>query len=124
MTEAIEPRELALEALYQADLREVDDPAAGLSGKAKRFVLGVMEHRDSLDELLNSASNRWPVYRMPAVDRAVLRLGLYELTHEPDTPMAVVLDEAVELAKKYSTQKSGAFINGVLATLAETVRKQ
>ena len=117
-----EPREQALEALYEADLREISDPADGLSGKAKRFVAGVMAHRSDLDEQLDSVSENWPVYRMPAVDRAVLRLGLYELVHEPDTPKAVVISEAVELAKKYSTQRSGSFVNGVLATLAKQVR--
>jgi N utilization substance protein B len=56
---------------------------------------------------------------MPVVDRAILRLGLYELRHEPETPVAVVVSEAVRLAKTYSTEKSGAFVNGVLAALAE-----
>jgi len=117
-----EPRQRALEALYAADRRQVDDPAADLTGKAKRFVDGVVKHRQELDEMLNAASKGWPVYRMPAVDRVVLRLGLYELVHEPDIPKAVVISEAVQLAKKYSTERSGAFVNGVLAALAESVR--
>ena len=59
---------------------------------------------------------------MPAMDRAVLRLGAYELVHEPETPTAVVIDEAVELAKQYSTEDSGRFVNGVLSSIAATSR--
>lgn len=122
MSKSQEPREKALEAIYSADLRSIEDPGADLGGKAKRFVEGVTRHRDALDAHLNEVSDNWPVHRMPAVDRAVLRLGAYELAYEPDTPKAVVISEAVELAKKYSTQRSGAFINGVLATLAKVLR--
>lgn len=115
-----EPRELALEALYQADVGgETADPAHGLSGKARRFVAGVHEHQAAIDARLEDVSDNWPVHRMPAVDRAVLRIAAYELLYEPDTPRAVVISEAVELAKKYSTQRSGGFINGVLAALAK-----
>ena len=124
MSRPTEPRERALEALYQADLRSVDDPAAGLSGKARRFVEGVMAHRETLDGYIDDASDHWAVHRMAAVDRAVLRLGAYELAFEPTTPRAVVISEAVEMAKKYSTQRSGAFINGVLAALAGIVRQE
>ena len=116
-----EPRARALGALYQADLREVVDPAEGLGGRARRYVEGVWEHRDRLDRRLESVSERWPVYRMAAVDRAILRLALYELLYEP-TPTAVVINEAVNLAKGYSTRGSGAFVNGILATLADQVR--
>ena len=122
MSASIEPRERALEALYAADRRQIDDPASDLNGKARRFVEGVVDHRHQLDELLDDASEHWPVYRMPAVDRVILRMGLYELAFEPDTPKAVVISQAVELAKKYSTRKSGAFVNGVLAALAKSVR--
>ena len=124
MTNDPEPRALALEAIYEADLRQIEDPAAGLTGKARRMVTGVMEHRDELDEHLDEISDRWPVRRMPAVDRAVLRLGAYELAHEPQTPKAVVISEAVELAKTYSTARSGAFVNGVLAALAKVLRPE
>ena len=122
MSETAEPREKALEALYEAELRSVDDPAGSLTGKAKRFVEGVTTHQATLDGYLDEVSNNWPVHRMPAVDRSVLRLAAYELAYEPDTPKAVVISEAVVLAKKYSTQRSGAFVNGVLATLARMLR--
>ncbi len=116
-----EPRARALEALYQADMREVDDPARGLSGRARRYVEGVSSRRETLDSRIEAASERWPLHRMAAVDRTILRLALYELLYEA-TPTAVVIDEAVELAKRYSTRGSGAFVNGVLAALAHQVR--
>jgi N utilization substance protein B len=82
----------------------------------------VLEHVRELDDDIDSASEHWRVQRMPVVDRAILRLGLYELRYEPDTPAAVVVAEAVRLAKTFSTERSGAFVNGVLATLAEKER--
>ena len=116
-----DPRAKALAALYQADLRSDVDPTTSLTGKAKRYAAGVREHQADLDGLIASASERWPLHRMPVVDRTIMRLALYELLHE-STPTAVVLNEAVELAKRYSTGKSGAFVNGVLANLADQVR--
>ncbi|HEX2042681.1 MAG TPA: transcription antitermination factor NusB, partial [Acidimicrobiales bacterium] len=64
----------------------------------------------------------WAVERMPAIDRALLRMGVFELLHRPDVPTGVVLSEAVELAARYSTEDSGRFVNGVLARIAEEVR--
>ena len=120
---ALDPRAAALVALYQADLRSDVDPTTGLAGKAKRFVAGVRTHQRDLDRRIETASERWPLHRMPVVDRTILRLALYELLHE-STPTAVVLNEAVELAKRYSTKKSGAFVNGVLSTLAGQIRTE
>ena len=114
-------REQALEALYQADMRVVADPAGGLGGIARRYVEGVSADREGLDLRIGSVAEGWPVHRMPVVDRTILRLALYEFLHER-TPTAVVIDEAVELAKRYSTKESGAFVNGVLVTLADQVR--
>ena len=116
-----EPRHLALEALYQAELREVADPAEGLRGRARRYVKGVSGHLAGLDHRIESVSRGWPVHRMVIVDRCILRLALYELLYER-TPTAVVIDEAVEMAKRYSTRGSGAFVNGMLSTLAGQVR--
>lgn len=119
-----EPRDLALEALYEADLRDL--PATEhpeLPPKAARLVKGVLEHQEELDEAIDTASEHWRVGRMPVVDRAILRLGLYELRYEPETPLAVVMSEAVRLAKTYSTERSGAFVNGVLAALGEQERR-
>jgi transcription antitermination protein NusB len=83
---------------------------------------GVLAYRAELDRTIEAASDNWRVDRMPAVDRAILRLALFELRHEPATPTAVVISEAVRIAKEYSTDKSGAFVNGVLAALAGSER--
>lgn len=117
-----EPRDRALQALYEVDQRRGARPDEELSGKARRLVEGVLEHQTELDRTLEETSNRWRVERMPPVDRAILRLGLFELRYEPATPVAVVLSEAVRLAKTYSTEKSGAFVNGVLGALAPSER--
>lgn len=121
---SVEPRDRALQALYEIDQRKGAELSAELAGKARRLVTGVLEHQAELDRTLEETSNRWRVERMPPVDRAILRLGLYELRYEPATPAAVVLSEAVRLAKTYSTEKSGAFVNGVLGALAGSEREE
>lgn len=113
-------RERALQALYEFDLR--DGEVGGLSGRAERLASGVIEHMAELDETLDGVSRRWRVARMAPVDRAVLRLALYELRFEPDTPTAVVVAEAVRLAKKYSTERSGTFVNGILGRVSQSER--
>jgi N utilization substance protein B len=108
----------ALEALYADDAVGGDDHVDDLGGRAARMVEGVREHLTEIDAELTRASDRWRLERMPAVDRAVLRLATWELLHS-DTPMPVVISEAVELAKQYSTERSGAFVNAVLAKVAD-----
>lgn len=119
-----EPRDQALAALYQID--QLGSPETSglpdLSARAQRLVAGVVEHIESLDASIETVSEHWRVDRMPVLDRAVLRLALYELRYEKETPTAVVIAEAVRLAKTYSTEKSGAFVNGVLGSLARTER--
>ena len=119
-------REEALRTLYEADQRSGDtgsDPLAAGGGRAGRIVTGVMAERDSLDEALESVATNWRVDRMPPVDRALLRIGLWELRNDPGTSVGTIIDEAVELAKRYSTEQSGRFVNGVLATLASRERQ-
>lgn len=116
----IEPRDVALETLYEVETSGIDP--TGISGRAKGIVEGVLERRDAMDEQIENASEHWSVTRMPTVDRSILRIGLYELLEEPDIPTAVIVSEAVRLAKTYSTERSGSFVNGVLATLAREVR--
>ncbi len=89
---------------------------------AVTLVSGVCRHLEQIDALVSGAARGWELDRMPAVDRAVLRLAVYELLEEPAVPTAVVLDEAVALAAQYSTEDSGRFVNGVLATVAAAVR--
>lgn len=117
-----EPRDLALEALYQIEITGDSSTAESLVGRVGLLVRGVIEHREALDHEIESASEHWSIARMPVIDRSILRLGLFELRHCRDTPTAVVMSEAVRLAKTYSTERSGAFVNGVLAALARTSR--
>jgi N utilization substance protein B len=81
---------------------------------AERLVRGSLEHREEIDELIASQAENWRLERMPAVDRNILRLAVYELLYETDVPHLVVLDEAIELAKTFGSEQSGAFINGLL----------
>lgn len=121
-------RERALELLYEADAKSspIDDVLAALPVEPDAYavdvVTGVRQHATEIDGLIGRLAPDWPIDRMPAVDRAVLRLGIYELSQRPDVPTAVVLDEAVELAKRYSTEESGRFVNGVLAAAARELR--
>ena len=108
----------ALGALYSADATGNPPAAAGISARSHRLAEGAWSQREALDIQLNEAATGWRVERMPAVDRAVLRLALYELRNTT-TPVGVVISEAVELAKQFSTQRSGGFVNGVLANLAD-----
>jgi N utilization substance protein B len=91
---------------------------------ALRIVLGLSELLPEIDRLVSEHSSGWALDRMPVVDRCILRIATYELISELDVPVAVVIDEAVELAKEYSTEDSPRFVNGVLAAIADTVRPQ
>jgi N utilization substance protein B len=110
-----ETRGLSAEALL-AELPVPPDPYA------VELLRGVDEHRVELDALLAKLSERWTVDRMPVVDRALLRIGGYELGWEPALPVAVVIDEAVELAAQYSTKDSSRFVNALLSRMAEELR--
>jgi N utilization substance protein B len=114
-----EAREEALGALYAADSRGLDEiDFTKISQRAADLAEGTWERRDEMDQVITAASIGWRIERIPVVDRNILRLGVYELTTS-DLSVAIVISEAVELAKRFSTAKSGAFINGVLAAVAE-----
>jgi len=116
----VEPRDLALEILYEFEARgELSDEPEGRAG---RLALGVIEELERLDSMIEEVSEHWTVARMPVVDRNILRIGLFELEREPEVPTAVIVSEAVRMAQTYSTERSGAFVNGVLAALARSVR--
>jgi len=123
-----EARERALGLLYEADAKDtsVTDVLAELpidpDPYARAVARGVDDHRVELDELITRYAKDWTVDRMPVVDRFLLRMGIYELLHQPEVPTGAILSEAVELAKAYSTDDSGKFVNGVLARIAEEVR--
>jgi N utilization substance protein B len=115
----IEPRVAALECLYAAESVEAGEPdVAALGRRAAALASGTWARRVDLDAELSTAAQGWRVERMPAVDRNILRLALFELRHT-DTPVAVVISEAVKLAKTYGTTRSGGFVNGVLGALVE-----
>ena len=131
-------REAALQALYQIDLNpgltaaqalahifetfshdgEPNEDAADLRTFAARLVNGVIDRRAEIDEALVAASTNWRLERMAAVDRNLLRLGAEEILFESDIPPSVSIDEAVEIAKRYGTSESPAFVNGVLQRVA------
>jgi N utilization substance protein B len=123
-----EARERALGMCYELDIRSVgidellDELPAPPDEYAVQLARGVEEHHTDVDALLRKFSEHWALERMPAVDRAVLRIGAYELGWEPDVPSAVVISEAVDLAKQYSTKDSGRFVNGLLSRIAEELR--
>lgn len=128
VTPRSEARERAVHLLYEAESRE-QSPGVVLSAQilppdafTVTLVDGIDANLDRIDGLITSLSRGWSMDRMPAMDRAILRLGTYELLCEPDVPTAVAIDEAVELAKRYSTADSGRFVNGVLAAVAREVR--
>ncbi len=123
-----EARERALGLLYEAEVKQVD-PAELLESLpispvpfALDLVRGVAEHRPELDAMISALAEGWRLERMPAVDRALLRLAAFELAHRPDVPAAAVLTEAVDLASDYSTERSSRFVNGVLSALAADLR--
>lgn len=120
-------RKRALDVLFEADQRGTDpllllrervgSPGVTVPEYAVTLVEGVQAHRERIDEILATYSHGWTVERMPAVDRAVLRIGVLELLWHDDVPDAVAIDEAVELAKSLSTDESPAFVNGLLARI-------
>jgi len=83
------------------------------------LVFETLEHRQELDRIIVSLLHDWTIDRLPTIDRVVLRMALYELRYRPETPPAVVLDEAIGLVKRFSTEESGAFVNGLLAKAIE-----
>jgi N utilization substance protein B len=121
-------RRRALDILFESELRglptggtladrqaRVDRP---LNDYTVALVRGVAEHADEIDEVISQRAAGWTLDRMPAVDRNLLRIAVYELRYEPDTPNEVVLSEAVEIARELSTDDSPSFVNGVLSAIA------
>lgn len=93
-----------------------------LQAMTEELVRGTLAHRDQIDRRVADLATEWALDRQAAVDRNILRLASYELLYRPDSPVAAVVNEAVELAKKYSTAESGRFVNGVLGALAREPR--
>ncbi|HEY5257467.1 MAG TPA: transcription antitermination factor NusB [Candidatus Baltobacteraceae bacterium] len=122
-------RQQALQALYSVAVGgrdagdAVDDvvsPRASSDHRlfVRELVMGTLEHQTQADERIVSRLQGWTLERLPALDRLILRMGTYELLYCPQTPAPVVINEAVELAKKFSTEDSGRYVNGVLSAVA------
>ena len=126
-------RKRALDILFSADLRGTSLPEA-LADEANRaasepereaswlyareIVDGVIDHQVEIDELITTYSRGWTLERMPAVDRAILRIAVWEISFNAEVPAAVAVTEAVDLAKDLSTDESASFVNGVLASIS------
>jgi len=126
--ERSDARERALILLYEAESKSMA-PTDVIEGQVlppddltQTLVTGVQHHGRQIDDLIASHAKGWTLQRMPTLDRNILRIGTFELLGRPDVPVAVVIDEAVELAKRFSTDDSGRFVNGVLAAIAPVVR--
>jgi N utilization substance protein B len=125
-----ESREAALQILFQLEFcesSEVPDLSQIRKNKnnqnseyAQRLVQGVMAHKDEIDPLIQSCSQNWRISRMLLIDRNIMRLAVYELLFEEDMAVAVVINEAVELAKKFGCNESARFINGILDALSRS----
>ncbi|MBM4276560.1 MAG: transcription antitermination factor NusB [Deltaproteobacteria bacterium] len=129
-------REFSLQVLYQIEitkqnalqamvqLRENISPEGGEGEFAKRIVLGVMEHRQEIDRLIEERSENWRLDRMTMIDRNILRIAIFELLYCSEVPPKVTLNEAIDLGKRFGSEESGSFINGVLDRIQnEVIRK-
>ena len=136
-------RELAMQYLYQCDLAGNDNIAESLenfwlqaeeSGEfpsnrifrkarnyAERIIAGVYEHEQEIDGIIEAFSQKWDIDRMPAVDRNIMRVAIFELKYCPEIPALVSIDEAIEISKDFSSEKSGIFINGILNGIKDSL---
>ena len=126
-------RETAMQCLYKSAIRE--DMAglpstefwqeAGVTPEvqdfAQQIISEALSHRETIDELIQKYTLHWKIDRIAAVDLAILRMAISEMLFIPSTPSVVVIDEAVEIAKKYSTTESGAFVNGILDKIKQEI---
>lgn len=135
MSARTKARKRALDILFSADVRG-DSLGQTLAAEAQRaaaeparqaswlyareIIDGVLDHADEIDEQIETHARDWRIERMPAVDRALLRIGAWEVLFNDEVPTAVAIDEAVELAKELSTEESGSFVHGVLARIARS----
>jgi N utilization substance protein B len=129
-------REFALQMLYQWDLRrdnldrsistfwEVNKSDEDVRSFADRLVYGTVEHLDVIDPLIERHAKNWRLERMETLDRNLLRMAVQELLHERETPATVVIDEAIEIARRFSTWKSPQFINGLLDSIHKEIEEQ
>ncbi len=135
MSSRTKSRKLALDAIFAADLRKINpiellEATAAeqtdrqnqeeIVGYAKQIVVGVTAEFAEIDDRIEGLSHKWSVDRMPAVDRAILRVAVWELLYNDEVPDPVAIKEAVDLAIEYSTEESGSFVNGLLRAISGT----
>jgi N utilization substance protein B len=128
-------RKRALDILYSADVRgdsinealaaetaraDADPKRSNSWAYARDIVVGITEHGDEIDELIETYAQGWTIGRMPAVDRAIIRIGIWEVLFNEEVPDGVAISEAVESATVLSTEDSAGFINGLLGRIAQT----
>lgn len=134
MSARTKARKRAIDILYVADVRQIPIPealaaaaerAAGEPARsaswlyARELVDGVLDHQAEIDELIQTYARGWSLERMPFVDRAIVRIAIWELVFNDEIPAGVAIDEAVEAAKLLSTDESSGFVHGVLASVAQ-----
>jgi N utilization substance protein B len=129
-------RELALRALFQTDVGRsaVEEVVSSCQAQdyhspetlefARELIVGTVEHRERIDRVIEKYARDWTLERMANVDRNILRLASFELLYLPEVPPGASVDEAVELAKRYSTAESGRFVNGILGNLVRNLEKE
>lgn len=121
-------REAALSLLYEAETKSIpprtvlDAQVVAADVDVAVLVGGVQDHADRIDALIDAHADGWTIDRMASLDRNVLRIATFELIGRPEVPTAVILDEAVELAKRFGTDDSGRFVNGVMSAIARATR--
>ena len=128
-------REIALQTLYAAEVSGGDwraelrenvkrrKPSDEVVEYAQRLVTNVVEEKEKLDELIKARLENWSLERVSIVDRTILRIALSELLHCPEVPSSVIMDEAIEIARTFSSADAGRFVNGLLDRLAREVRE-
>ncbi len=129
-------REIALQVLYQREFnrRGIDEALSlfwnnfealkGAMDFSERIIRGVEEHRDELDRIIEKYSSHWKIGRMAHVDRNILRIAIYELLYCNDIPPKVAINEAIDIGKKFGTEDSGSFINGILDKVKSEEKRQ
>lgn len=135
MSARTKARKRALDLLYGADLREISlnaalaaeaardlaEPKRSSSWQyARQIVEGIAEHGDEIDELIETYAQGWTINRMPVIDRAIVRIGMWEILFNDEVPDGVAIAEAVEAAQTLSTADSAGFVNGLLGKVAQT----
>lgn len=135
MRKRTKARQIALQFLYQLDLRNDDileqksifiddvDPCGEVKKYASDLIDGCYDSWPTIDKEISNVAKNWDISRMAVVDRTILRIAVYELLHRKDVPQKVVINEAINLGKRFSTEHSGAFINGILDNLKKTKPK-